>query len=120
MPQVVLVDDDPHNVQLLKLLLEMEGYDVITARDNRHARACITSQVNAFVIDYQLGGHETGLQLVRDIRAAHTAADPATLIIVTSGNQQWRESVLEAGANRFLLKPFPPGELTTELRNLLT
>lgn len=120
MPQIVLVDDDPHNVQLLKLLLEMEGYDVITARDSRHARACITSQVNAFVIDYQLGGHETGLPLVRDIRAAHTAADPATLIIVTSGNQQWRQPVLEAGADCFLLKPFPPTDLTTELKNFLT
>ena len=108
MPKIILVDDDPQAAPLLKLLLEMDGYDVTTARDSHHAKTSITSQVNAFIIDYQPGSHETRLQFVQDIRAAHTAANPATPIIVTSGNQRWSQAVLEAGANLFLLKPFSP------------
>lgn len=118
MPTILLLDDDPTNSQLLKLLLEMDGYQVIVAATLSQARTLLTEPVDACIIDYYLA-QGLGLDLVKEIRTAQTATHPSTVIIMTSGDDRCRTVALQEGADSFLQKPFSPSDLSAELAKWL-
>lgn len=119
MHTILIIDDDPTNSQLLKLLLEMDGYEVMVASNLSQARALLTRHMDACVIDYYLA-YDLGLNLVKEIRASQTSTHPATVIIMTSGDDRCRTIALQEGADSFLQKPFSPSDLSAELTQRLT
>ena len=116
---VIVVDDDPANTTLLKMLLEMDGFTVTTSADIEGAKANTDSETAAFLIDCHLARGKSGLDLVRDIRQGQTAAAADAVVLVTSGDYRQKQASEEAGANRFLLKPYPPETLSSLLLQLL-
>lgn len=119
MAHIVIVDDDYNNTKLMSMLLEMDGFDVTISPDVKHARDAATSGIDAFVVDCYLTPGEDGIGFLREIRSGATAASPDTPVIMTSGDDRMFEASKEAGATNFLLKPFSPSELSSELSNLL-
>ncbi len=118
--KIVVVDDDGANAELLRMLLEMDGHTVLTVESVKSALEAITADVSAFIIDYHLIGQHTGMRLLEAIRAGETPAASNAVVLITSGDMRWREAVLLAGADDFLLKPFRPRHLSTTLNNLLS
>ncbi len=108
LPKVMIVDDDRTTVKLLKLLLELDGYEVASAERGAEAlsRAREVSP-DIVMIDYHLTDM-TGNDVITTLRAEPAFAH--TPIVVTSGMNVEREA-LDAGANKFLLKPFEPAAL---------
>ena len=108
MPKVMIVDDDRTTVKLLQTLLELDGFEVQSA--GRGADVMPGAQEfkpDIFLMDYHLSDTD-GVDIVRDLRASEEFA--RTPIIMTSGLDV-EEEALEAGATRFLVKPFEPEEL---------
>jgi DNA-binding response OmpR family regulator len=118
-PRIILVEDDRANATILKLLLEMDGYLVAVHADPERALADTTLGADAFIIDCHLSGRASGIELLKQIRSGQTAVDRETVAILTSGDERLIQAAVEAGANRFLTKPFSPSELTEELTALL-
>jgi len=119
MSKVVVVDDDYSTTSLIRMLLEMEGYVVSTFTETSSALAEAEHGVTAFIIDCYLGKNVSGIDLLRAIRQ-HT--DPnlrAAPIIMVSGDQRLAETVMEEGADLFLLKPYSPSDLTREMQELI-
>lgn len=119
MANIIVVDDDPTNTELIKMLLEMEGHDVIPSYDVSRAKAAASPQTNAFVIDCNLARGENGLDLLQDIRRGNTAAQPNSIVIMTSGDYRREVDSIRLGAQKFLLKPYHPNQLTEILNQLL-
>lgn len=120
MTQIILVDDDTTNVELIKMLLELDGFSVNACTDIRQATgAAAKTAVSAFIIDHHLSRDESGLDLLRDIRAGQTGAANNVPVIMTSGDDRRSDEALAAGASTFLLKPYPPTTLTQTLQTLL-
>ena len=119
MKTIIVVDDDLTNTSLLKMLLEIEGYQVITCKNILEAKDAAEKGADGFVVDCHLAGGMSGLSLLRDIRAGKTAVNPNTIVIMASGDHRIEEESLESGADRFLLKPYSPTELSSELSKLL-
>ncbi|MFQ5399056.1 MAG: response regulator transcription factor [Anaerolineae bacterium] len=119
-PRVVVVDDDPTNVSLLKILLELEGFTVTPTADLEEARAAADQSADAFVIDLHLARGESGLELVRHIRSGNTSAARNAVIIVTSGDHRSQQDAINAGADLFLFKPYPPNDLAMALSKLIS
>ncbi len=119
MPRIVVVDDDPSNSSLIKLLLEMDGYSVVTSPDIASAKVMADGDTDAFLIDYHLARGANGLDLLRDIRQGNTPASADSVVIVTSGDYRRESEAREAGANKFMLKPYPADALSQELSRLL-
>ena len=119
MKTIILVDDDLTNTSLLQMLLEIEGYEAVTCKNIDEAKNAAVSGVDGFVIDCHLAGGISGLSLLREIRAGETAVVPNTAVIMASGDHRLENESLESGADRFLLKPYRPTELTSELSKLL-
>jgi DNA-binding response OmpR family regulator len=120
MPRIVVVDDDPTNTTLVKMLLELEGFAVEACSDLDAARASTDESTDAFLIDYHLARGIKGLDLVREIRDGETAASRDVVVIVASGDIRRDSAAREAGADLFLLKPYKPETLFRRLNELLT
>ncbi len=115
MNRIMLVEDDPTMVLLLKLLLEMEGYEVSNQGDATQdaALAAIHSDSpDVILLDINLQ-HMNGMELLKKIRQ-----DPKinkVKIIMTSGYDSGK-ACLDAGANVFLTKPYMPEELISHIK----
>lgn len=119
MVKVIVVDDDYSTTNLVRMLLEMEGYTVSTFTDTGSALQEAEQGVSAFIIDCYLGKDASGIDLLRSIRQ-HTATDVRdTPVIMVSGDQRLAQRVVDEGADMFLLKPYSPNDLTREIQDLL-
>lgn len=116
MPRVMIVDDDKTTVDLLKMLLELDGFDVVISPtgSGTPARAHETLP-DAFLVDFNLPDSE-GTEVVEKLRGDEVFKSRP--IIMASGMERKKEA-LAAGANHFLSKPFEPDDLVAVLNKLL-
>jgi Response regulators consisting of a CheY-like receiver domain and a winged-helix DNA-binding domain len=115
MLKVLLADDDYSMVGLLKTLLGMEGYQVVTLLDQTGdiLDNIRSAKPDILLIDIFLGDRN-GLDIVRQIRQMPEMN--GIRIIMASGIDK-TEECLAAGADAFLLKPYMPNELYEKLRS---
>ena len=119
MGTLILVDDDRSSTTLLKMLLEMDGFDVIACPNADMAVAAATNGVDAFIIDVYLAQGENGLDLLSTIRNGDTPAPKDCPVVMTSGDERRRGDAERSGATTFLLKPFSPSHLSELMRELV-
>ncbi len=119
MPKIIVVDDDPTNVTLTQMLLELEGFTVVACANLAQAHAAAQSGADAFVVDVNLARGESGLDLLQAVRAGETAVSPKAAFIITSGDHRRKPEAKKLGASKFLLKPYPPEDLPKIINNIL-
>ena len=113
---ILVVDDDPKIVSLVKTYLEREGFRVITAPDGRAAlHAFQELQPRLIVLDLMLPELD-GLALMRIIRERST-----TPIVMLSARGAVADRVygIHEGADDYLAKPFSPAELVVRVKAVL-
>lgn len=116
MPKVMIVDDEPTTAKSLSFLLELDGFDVVVAPSGELAlKLALEANPDAFLVDFHLSDYE-GTEFVRQMRADQRFAKKP--VIMTSGLDREEEAVA-SGADRFLIKPFDPGELVDILNEML-
>lgn len=116
MPKIMIVDDDRTTVRLLQTLLEMDGFEVISAaRGHVALEQAQASLPDVFLVDFHLADME-GVELITHLRAMPAFAN--TPIVMASGLNV-EDQALKSGANKFLVKPFEPGQLADLFYNLL-
>ena len=113
---ILVVDDDPKIVALVRTYLERERYPVITAADGPGAlRAIEESSPRLVVLDLMLPGLD-GLSVIRRARAL---GDTPILVLSARGSTGDRILGLSEGADDYLAKPFSPAELVVRVRTIL-
>jgi DNA-binding response OmpR family regulator len=113
---ILVVDDDPKIVALVKTYLERERYPVITAGDGPAAlRAIERQQPRLVVLDLMLPGLD-GLSVIRRARAL---GETPILVLSARGSTGDRILGLSEGADDYLPKPFSPAELVIRVRTIL-
>ncbi len=119
MRRIILVDDDRTNTTLIKRLLEMDGFTVLVCPDVQRAKEASVAGVDAFVIDCNLSYGDDGVDLLVAIRNGSTAANSTIPVIMTSGDDRRHAAAEQAGATSFLVKPYSPSVLSTQLREMV-
>ena len=117
-PQILVVDDDtPFVGQHLKLILGADGYDVEIQGDPRAALDRLrTRQFGLLITDYKMPGF-SGLDLLSAVRAEKL---PCGVVLLTGyGDIELVRSVMKAGADDFVTKPFEPDRLRMIVRRTL-
>lgn len=115
-PKVLLAEDDYTMVTLLKTLLKMEGYAVISLdADADVIDAVRKEQPDVLLMDVHLFG-KSGLDILREVRES---ADISNLRVLMSSGSNVKEDCLTLGADGFLMKPYMPDDLFTQLKQLL-
>lgn len=115
--KILIADDDQSMVSLLKIIFEMEGYQVTSLVDfHTDVVDFIKCEKPALVLmDVHLGGFN-GVDIIKKIREA--SAINQVKIIMTSGMNMETECI-QSGANEFVQKPFMPEELLGKVQKLL-
>lgn len=117
MSNILLVDDDPHIRQLVRVLLEREGFTIIEAGDGVAALAQLaTVSVDLVVLDLMMPNMD-GWELCRQIRAA--ATDLPLLMLTAKGETRDKVRGFQLGTDDYLVKPFEPVELVMRVKALL-
>jgi two-component system alkaline phosphatase synthesis response regulator PhoP len=116
MTKVLLVDDEPNLVDLVKGYLDREGYQVFVATDGPNAvdRARYV-RPDLVVLDLMLPGFD-GLEVCRRLRQF---TDAYVLMLTARGEEIDRIVGLEVGADDYLTKPFSPRELVARIKAML-
>lgn len=118
--RVLVVEDAPDALVLLRLLFESEGYEVLTAADGLSAvETALRELPDAIVMDMSLPRLD-GYNAARLIRREPSLAGVA-LIACTAYNQwEWRGKAIAAGFDAFMVKPVEVEHLTSTLAALLS
>ena len=116
MKTILVVDDEPQIVQLVRDYLEHGGFTVVTAADGSSAlRIAATQRPDLVVLDLGLPGLD-GLDVTRTLRRSGTVP----IIMLTARTDESDKLVgLELGADDYLTKPFSPKELVARVRSVL-
>src|SRR4051812_1744943 len=116
---VLLLDDNPANVALLRALLEREGLKNIRAfTDPRKAVASLERLPDLALIDLHMPHLDGYAVLERLIERAGGSYVP-TLVLTADASPESLRRALESGAQDFITKPFDATEVVLRMRNLL-
>jgi DNA-binding response OmpR family regulator len=114
---VLVVDDDPKIVELVRAYLDRAGHEVVTAVDGEEAlRRVDEADPCLIVLDVMLPGVD-GLVLVRHLRDTNRTVP--ILMMSARGRVDDRIRGLVEGADDYLAKPFSPAELVVRVNALL-
>jgi DNA-binding response OmpR family regulator len=113
---ILVVDDDPKIVALIRTYLEREGFEVVTAGDGMTALAAVgRTQPSLIVLDVMLPELD-GLALMRLVRER---SEVPILIVSARGSTADRVYGIHEGADDYLAKPFSPAELVVRVKAIL-
>jgi two-component system, OmpR family, alkaline phosphatase synthesis response regulator PhoP len=114
---VLLVDDEPNIIQLARLYLEREGFQVEAVVDGLEALQAVERLHPAMlVLDLMLPGLD-GMEVCRRLR---TANNPVPILMVTARDEDIDKILgLELGADDYMTKPFNPRELVARVKAIL-
>lgn len=119
MTRVLVTDDDPDLRDILRSILEPEGFEVIEASDGQAALEAVRAHhPDLLLLDYlmpQLTGPQVCQALKQDMLLRHLP------IIMLTGRGEVQDKVtgIDAGADDYLVKPFEPKELLARVRMVL-
>src|SRR5919201_1980992 len=113
---ILVVDDEPRIVQVVRDYLEHGGFTVLTAFDGAAAlRTARTGRPDLVVLDLSLPGLD-GLDVARSLRRQ----SEVPIIMLTARTEESDKLVgLELGADDYITKPFSPKELVARVRAVL-
>ncbi|MCI0584799.1 MAG: response regulator transcription factor [Chloroflexi bacterium] len=113
---ILVVDDDPKIVTLVRAYLERERFRVVTAGDGRAALQAIEEHAPRLVVLDLMLPEVDGLAVIRRTRAM---GDIPILVLSARGTTGDRIQGLSEGADDYLPKPFSPAELVARVRTIL-
>ena len=119
-PRVLIVDDEPVNLQVLENILGMAGYEVVRAGGGERALEILGSEeVDLVLLDVMMP-RITGFEVCRRLRKSHSP-NSLPIVLLTAKNQvsDLMEG-LASGANDYLTKPFSKDELLARIRTHLS
>ncbi|MDO5734253.1 MAG: response regulator transcription factor [Eubacteriales bacterium] len=114
--KILIVDDDPNILELLRLYLQKEDFAVCSAMTGEAALQEFRAQnPEGILLDLMLPG-KSGLDVLRELRRE---SDVPILILTAKGDTLDKVVGLELGADDYIEKPFEPKEVIARLKAVL-
>ncbi len=116
---LLIVDDEPRNIELLRAMLAPDGFRFRTAASGSEALASIAQhQPDLVLLDIMMPDMD-GHEVLRQIKADAATSNIPVIMVTALDDRKSRLSSLDAGAEDFLTKPVDRAELRARVRNLL-
>lgn len=112
---ILIADDDTDIREVVKILLESEGFSVVEAKDGDDAVNKISPEIDLYILDVMMPG-KNGYQVCREIRRLSSSP----VLFLTAKSQDGDKSMgFSSGGDDYLSKPFSYTELTARVKALL-
>ncbi|MBX2880154.1 MAG: EAL domain-containing protein [Granulosicoccus sp.] len=119
--RIMMVDDEPINMEVLQLHLETEGYDnFISHSDSKTAVDLTRSTLPDILLLDLMMPDVSGFDILKELRADPELKHIPVIVLTSSDDSETKLQALRLGANDFLSKPVDSSELALRLRNTLT
>src|SRR5438552_10889254 len=118
-PRILIVDDEPMNLDILQTRLAVHGYEILTATNGEEALAMAsTQQPDLILLDIMMPKVD-GIDVCRHLKA--DASLPFMPIIIATAKADSKDVVagLEAGADEYLTKPLDQAALAARVTSML-
>ncbi|HWZ14942.1 MAG TPA: response regulator [Mucilaginibacter sp.] len=103
--KVLIIEDEPVIAEMISMILEDEGFEVISLSDTGWARYKLQAkEVNLVMLDLQLKGGEGGESICKYIKTTHDLKNIP--VILVSGSEDIEEIKEKCGADDLIRKPF--------------
>jgi DNA-binding NarL/FixJ family response regulator len=117
--KLLLIDDDPNLVLLVKDYLEFQGYEVITANNGKEALKILESNLPDMIVCDIMMPEIDGYGFVEELRKNPNTSWIPLLFLSAKGQSQDRIKGLNLGADFYMVKPFEPEELVAQVESSL-
>ena len=108
---ILLVDDDPNLILLLRDYLEFRDYHVLTAENGREALEILRENIPDVILCDIMMPEMNGYEFVKHIRAETATKTIPVFLLSAKGKIEDRAKGLREGANAYIIKPFEPEKL---------
>ncbi len=115
--QILIADDDPAILRLVKAIVEKEGFSAVTVRDGREAFKLLNAgePFVAAIFDVVMP-YIQGTELVRHMQSEKRLMKIPVIVMTAEQNPRLSSDSFAAGAVAFLPKPFTPSQLQIMLQ----
>jgi DNA-binding NarL/FixJ family response regulator len=117
--KLLLIDDDPNLILLVKDYLEFQGFEVITAENGREALDTLKEELPDLIICDVMMPEMDGYAFVEEIRKDPNQSWIPVIFLSAKGQSADRVKGLNTGADVYMVKPFEPEELVAQVESSL-
>ena len=117
--RVLVVDDEPDLLELVRFHLTQAGFEVETARDGRRGLEAIRRRRPGLVVLDWMLPDLSGTEVCRQLRADPQLRDLPILLLTAKAEEVDRVVGFELGADDYVTKPFSPRELALRVQAIL-
>ncbi len=117
--RILVVDDEPKNIELLDAYLAPQGYGIITASNGKEAlEKLVGGDIDLILLDVMMPDMD-GFEVIRRIRLDEKNRMLPVILVTSLRGTEDRIKGIEAGCDDFISKPFDKFELEARVRSLL-
>ena len=116
--RIMIVDDEMQMVEAAKMVLEGEGYEVISASNGDETLQKVDGEMpDLILLDMMMPG-KSGLEVCKILKSSAKTRQ-ITVLLFTASGLKVEDLVVQAGADGFFRKPFAPEDLVAEVKKRL-
>jgi len=115
-PKILIVEDEPSQLELLSYNLNVEGYDVYKADTGEEGQLILQeTEIDLILLDWMLP-HTSGLEICRQIKRNKLTKNIPVIMLTARGEEDDKVRGLDTGADDYIVKPYSVKELLARVR----
>jgi DNA-binding response OmpR family regulator len=117
--KILVVDDEPNILMSIEYILDMEGYEVHTARDGEEALDVAERiRPDLILLDVSMP-RKDGYEVCRILREREDMAGTKVIMLTAKGQSLEKKKGIEVGADEYVTKPFSAVDLLEKILTLV-
>jgi class 3 adenylate cyclase len=118
-PRILIVDDEPINLDILQTRLSVHGYEILTATDGEEALAVATARRPDLILLDIMMPKMDGIDVCRRLKADSSLPFMPIILVTAKADSKDIVAGLEAGADEYLTKPVDQAALVARVKSML-
>ena len=118
-PRILVVDDVPVNIDILRMRLAKHGYEIVAAGGGKEALAKVRELLPDLVLLDVMMPEIDGIEVCRRLRADSSLPFIPIVLLTAKSEPSEIVTALEAGGDEYLTKPIDPGALVARVKSML-
>ena len=115
-PTILIVDDEPFNLEFLELVLKQQGYNIITATNGRRGRAIAEQEQPDMILLDIMMPEENGFECASVLRLSPETSEIPIIFLSALDDDNNTSKGFDAGAVDFIVKPFAYKDVIQRIR----